>query len=309
MKHLFFLLIAISTLSYGVSYARNIQPGDVSAINTATPTQSQVIGTPALPTSAPALEPLNTPLPPIQFSDITSSRLEAFLRVPKGIVPTPYIILSGYQSLTSDSGPVTLSGVIQDKSFFCPSSPCSVEFPESALVSFHAQNSRGDKSEEIQANIQVTRMTDGFAVTVISLSKYVIFSDACGTIWQNAEEIPPFWARFPQDPGELNTEKSLHYLAAKLMTSGVVDARDCPGNGFDGNAPNPCGLERVKDQMTAWQNQYDFNILLFSKDEHIPPIILKTLIEVESQFWPISQRFFVDEIGLGQINQLGIDVV
>jgi len=33
------------------------------------------------------------------------------------------------------------------------------------------------------------------------------------------------------------------------------------------------------------------------------------LIEVESQFWPGNSRFYLDEIGLGQINQLGIDVL
>ena len=36
---------------------------------------------------------------------------------------------------------------------------------------------------------------------------------------------------------------------------------------------------------------------------------LKTLIEYESQYWPSNQRFYVDEIGLGQINQLGLDVL
>jgi len=36
---------------------------------------------------------------------------------------------------------------------------------------------------------------------------------------------------------------------------------------------------------------------------------LKTLIDFESQYWPGNSRFYVDEVGLGQINQLGIDVL
>jgi hypothetical protein len=34
---------------------------------------------------------------------------------------------------------------------------------------------------------------------------------------------------------------------------------------------------------------------------------LKTLLEVESQFWPGNQRFYLLEFGLGQVNQLGLD--
>jgi hypothetical protein len=61
--------------------------------------------------------------------------------------------------------------------------------------------------------------------------------------------------------------------------------------------------------MIEWQNQYDEYIWLASKEHGIPPKILKTLIEVESQFWPGNERFYVDEIGLGQLNQLGVDVL
>jgi hypothetical protein len=61
--------------------------------------------------------------------------------------------------------------------------------------------------------------------------------------------------------------------------------------------------------MIEWQNQYDDYMWLVSRDDGIPPKILKTLLEIESQFWPGNQRFYMDEIGLGQVNQLGMDVL
>ncbi len=61
--------------------------------------------------------------------------------------------------------------------------------------------------------------------------------------------------------------------------------------------------------MLEWQNQYDDYIWLASRDQVIPPKIIKTLIEVETQFWPGNARRFLDEYGLGQVSQLGIDVL
>jgi hypothetical protein len=309
MKRFLFLLIAISAVSYGVSFSRLIHPGDTHTNGIGTPTVTAT--PPPVFTSSPTPIIEITPTPSLLTtpSGIITPKLEAFIRAPSGIVPIPYVILSGYQSFPADSGPVSISGFVQDKSFFCPTSPCGLQFPTTAQITFHARNNNGDTSSEIQANILVTKMADGYSVSIITLGRFVVFSDSCANIWQNAEPSPPSWARFPQDPADLDTEKSLHYLAGRLLTTGVVNANDCPGGGWDNNAPNACGLARVKDQMTSWQNQYDLNIWLAGRDQHIPPVILKTLLEIESQFWPTSQRLFLDELGLGQINQLGIDVL
>jgi hypothetical protein len=75
------------------------------------------------------------------------------------------------------------------------------------------------------------------------------------------------------------------------------------------NWPTACGLERASRAMIEWQNQYDGHIWLASRDQGIPPKILKTLIEIETQFWPGNSRFYLDEYGLGQVNQLGVDVL
>ena len=309
MKRFLFLLIAISAISYGISFSRFVHPGDIQASSIGTPTSTPSPQPFLSPSPTPIIEITHTPSPLTTPIGIISPKLEAFIRVPSGVVPKPYVILSGYQSFPGASGSVTLSGFVQEKSFYCPASPCALEFPETAQISFRAMNNNGDSSSEVQANILVTKMTDGYSVSIITLGKFVIFSDSCANIWQNAELSPPTWARFPQDPADLNTEKSLYYLAGRLLTTGVVNANDCPGGGWANNSPNACGLTKVKDQMTSWQNQYDLNIWLAGRDQHIPPVILKTLLEIESQFWPTSQRLFLDELGLGQINQLGIDVL
>ncbi|MEI7846440.1 MAG: hypothetical protein WCK35_11615 [Chloroflexota bacterium] len=262
------------------------------------------------PTPTQKFEFPATPTPQIKTIELTRPRIEAFIRVPTGLVPKPYVILSGYQTITGDLSIVSLSGDVDGKKFFCPISPCALELSETGLINFHAQNGKGEASDEVQANILVTKLVDGFSVTLTSLGKFVIFSDACANIWQSSSSNSSSWARFPQDPAELNTEKSLYYLSERILKAGIVTTTDCPGGGWDSNgAPNACGMSRVKEQMINWQNQYDMNIWLVSRDVQVPPIILKTLLEIESQFWPISQRLFLDEIGLGQINQLGIDVL
>jgi hypothetical protein len=109
----------------------------------------------------------------------------------------------------------------------------------------------------------------------------------------------------------LNTKKTLHTLATQLLLNGIVDAKACPAGGLSLglNWPTACGLEKAQSKMIEWQNQYDDYIWTTSRDAGMPPKILKTLIEIESQFWPGNQRFYLDEYGLGQLNQLGVDVL
>ncbi len=309
MKRSLFLFVAVSALSYGVFFSSVVHPGSAIASYTSTPTSTQSPNNVAGTAIAPHKEIISTPTLLPAPLDISRPKLEGFIRVPSGVVPQPYVILSGYQSFPGDTGNLTIIGSVQSKSFYCPLSPCALIFPETGQIKFRIKNQAGDSSSEVDANILVTKVANGYSTTILTLGKFVVFSDSCANIWQNGESLPPDWAKFPQDPGELNTEKNLYYLAARLLTAGAVDAKDCPNGGWEGNSPNACGMTKVKNQMVAWQNQYDLNIWLVGRDEHIPPIILKTLLEIESQFWPTSQRLFLDELGLGQINQLGIDVL
>ena len=119
----------------------------------------------------------------------------------------------------------------------------------------------------------------------------------------------PKWAEFPQMPDGLYTSKSLYFLASRLLYTGIVDAKDCPNQGFLSPAsPNGCGMERAKTAMIEWQNQYNPVIWSASRKIGVPPKIIKTLIEKESQFWPGNSRLFLQEYGLAQINQFGADV-
>jgi hypothetical protein len=119
------------------------------------------------------------------------------------------------------------------------------------------------------------------------------------------------WDDFVQFPYQLHTKKTLHTLVTQLILNGIVDAHDCPAGGLSVGLdwPTACGLEKASSKMIEWQNQFDDHIWLASRNQGVPPKILKTLFEVESQFWPGNARFYLDEFGLGQLNQLGVDVL
>ena len=303
------LLAVVTILFLGAACSNLAQPGNRNPAMTITPTPTSPSKPFVAVTRPPVNIPTSTPLPNWQPFHATGQNLEVFIRVPQGKVPNPYVIISGYQFPLMNSEAISISGSIQGKSFFCPTSPCNVEFPESANITFQAQDKNNSTTEPIQANIKVDHDINGYSLTIVALGKFYVFTDSCENAWQTKTINTPAWARFFQDPSVLNTNKNLSYLFNHLSTTGVVNTSDCPGGGFENNLPNACRLARIRDQMTDWQNQYDQVIWQTSKDEHIPPLILKTLLETESQFWPNSQRMFLDELGLGQVNQLGIDVL
>lgn len=247
-------------------------------------------------------------------SDIASTEgaiLDAFIQAPPGIVAQPYVILNAVELVPSATN-IEIRGSIDDKNFVCESVPCSVPFPSSNRIKFAAYSSSGYISKEITASVIITLTDGGYNVTVSSLNQYTTFADSCKTVWQYSPyATTPLWAEFPQFPFELHTDRTLHHLATKLIISGAVDASSCPLGGLNNDLtwPTACGLEQAKSTMIEWQNQYDAYIWTASKDVGIPPKILKTLIQVESQYWPANQRFFVDEYGLGQVTQLGVDVL
>ncbi|HXQ36434.1 MAG TPA: hypothetical protein VN843_20645, partial [Anaerolineales bacterium] len=161
------------------------------------------------------------------------------------------------------------------------------------------------------ASVRVSQNQTGYIVTIDSVSQFTTFSDACSLTWGVSDETNATWDSFVQFPYQLNTKKTLHTLATQLILNGIVDTRDCPAGGLSLslNWPTACGLERASNAMIDWQNQFDDYIWLASKNYGVPPKILKTLIELESQFWPGNSRFYLDEYGLGQLNQLGVDVL
>jgi hypothetical protein len=176
---------------------------------------------------------------------------------------------------------------------------------------FAAYADNGASSETVIASVSVTKVTDGYLVTIDSVSQFALFTNSCSLAWGVSDAQNVTWDDFVQFPYEIHTKKTLHTLATHLLLSGIVNASDCPAGGLSLglNWPTACGLERARPKMIEWQNQFDDYIWLASKNQGIPPKILKTLIEIESQFWPGNARFYLDEFGLGQVNQLGVDVL
>jgi hypothetical protein len=150
---------------------------------------------------------------------------------------------------------------------------------------------------------------DGYYVEIQEIiAAGLPFSDYCSDVWDLGGSSRPSWAMLPQSPEMLNTDKQLHYLAGQMIRSGVVDAKGCPSGGLNNTDPNGCGIMVANDAMIAWQNQFDFDLWWNGYQYGIPPVLLKAMIENESQFWPQSARYFLDEFGLAQVNELGADV-
>jgi len=263
--------------------------------------------------TTPIFSPTVTSQPltnPGVLSNTSPLTLYAFIQAPVGVVQLPYVNLIGFGSI-SRRGSVQIRGFVNTQEFICTKSPCVIYLQSSSRLVFRAYSDSGESSEEVVASVSVTQVENGYTVKIDTVSQFTAFSDACSRIWSIRDEESQTWDEFVQFPYQLNTSKTLHTLVARLILNGVVDASSCPAGGLSLGLdwPTGCGLEKARGAMIAWQNQFDDYIWLASRDRGIPPKILKMLIEYESQYWPGNSRFYLDEVGLGQINQLGVDVL
>jgi hypothetical protein len=263
--------------------------------------------TPTPPPATPLI-PTSTVLPLNNF--IPSRSLYAFIQAPNGPVSSPYVILTAFSS-TPQSASVSIRGFVNSQEFVCSRAPCVISLESGARLVFRAYADSGEASDEVIATVNVTREASGYLVSINLVSQFATFRDSCSLIWGVKDETNATWDSFVQFPYEINTRKTLHTLATQLILNGIVDTSTCSSGGLSLSLdwPTACGLEQASGKMIEWQNQYDEYIWLASREHGIPPKVLKTLIEVESQFWPENSRFYIDEIGLGQINQLGVDVL
>jgi len=264
-------------------------------------------------TSSPAVSstpPIATVTPDSRIFSLTPAptTLLAFVRAPAGLVSAPYIVLD---SFSFEQRSVTFQGILNSQEFFCGGSPCRIPLEFSSTLVFRAVDDASNSSREIIATVTVIQQADGFRVTIDDISEFTFFSNSCSAVWGVGDEQGVTWDDFVQSPHELNTDKTLHLLASKLLLFGLADASSCPAGGLGPGLdwPTACGLEAAAPAMIAWQNQFDATIWFASRDYGIPPKILKSLIEIESQFWPQNSRFYLDEFGLGQINALGVDIL
>ncbi|HSG42623.1 MAG TPA: hypothetical protein VLA72_05660 [Anaerolineales bacterium] len=271
-------------------------------------TPSPTLTNTPLPSQTPAGSPLSSSTSPLGISPLD---VFVFIQAPSGYVSRPYVILTAFASITRAES-VVIRGYVDSKEIICMESPCAVYLDGGgARVIFRAFTSAGESSEEVISSVSVASDNQGYLVTIDSISQFESFVDSCAVAWGVKDEENARWDSFVQFPYQINTQKTLHTLARNLILNGIVDTAACEFGGLSVGLdwPTACGLELAAPKMIEWQNQYDEYIWLAGKEEGIPPKILKTLIEIESQFWPGNSRFYLDEVGLGQINQLGIDVL
>lgn len=264
--------------------------------------------TPSL-TPAPALFASETPAPVLFGLDPgTRSDLMVFIEAPVGAVLQPYVILTAYEAVPGTSQ-ISIRGTVNFNQFSCDVPRCALTLLLDSTIVFQPVTRTGETGPQISAFVRVSRQGGRFNVQVESTSPETTFKDSCSEIWAVPKVIDSAWAAFYQSPDAINSDRTYQYLVNKLLTSGVVRAAECPGSGITGGAPNACGLERAAPVAYEWQNRYNYNLWLASRDVGIPPILLKTLIEQESQFWPASAKNYLNEYGLGQMNDLGADVL
>jgi len=290
----------------------NVQAGDIQPYDAVSLVQGSASATPSSTATFTPFPTITSTLQPIPgdvvFPDSLRGDMYAIVQVPEGYVAKPYVILTAFAALSSPE-PIVITGYVDSQEFLCTSIPCAIYIDGNPRIIFRAYSSSGRSSEEVIATISVSRDENGYRVSIDTINQFTSFNDSCSLLWNVRDREDVAWNDFVQFPYELNTKKTLHILARQLLIVGAVDVSTCSLGGLSVGLdwPTACGLDRAQEKMIEWQNQFDEYIWLVSKDKGIPPKILKTLIETESQFWPGNTRLFLDEYGLGQVNELGVD--
>ncbi len=300
--------------------AEQIFPPEPTPTPMSTPTPGE--GGVLLPSPAPPSEPFNLAeyFQTVTFRFVTTRELVRTIQVPVSeiivnvIVPPPsagtlFVSIYAYEPITEEH--ITeIRGNLNGWEFYCPASRCDVPITTESILEFWAVSSYGDESQHMQATLRLITTAEGQHVELAALAPLVLFQDSCAASWSEPAYQLPDWADFPALPDDLNTRKPYQYLAGKLLYAGIVKAPDCPGGGLlSATAPNSCGMDSAMQAVIDWQNQFDVAIWDAGRQTGIPPLLIKTLIEQESQFWPANARRAQYEYGLGQISQAGADVV
>ncbi|RMF39797.1 MAG: hypothetical protein D6755_13995 [Anaerolineae bacterium] len=210
---------------------------------------------------------------------------------------------------------------LANTSFSCDGDTCDIPLSQTAVsgadMTFWATSTLGDSSTHFQARLRVrakdpSRPEIGpWYVTVLSTQWRGEPAPACAATWWALppEDGLPDWLGTPLQAESLATQQPYTYLAGQLIRAGAVDASDCPAGGLlPGGAANPCGLERARPQVNAWQNRFDEDIWQASRWLDVPAVLLKNLFAQESQFWP-NMVGAAGEYGLGQLSPVGADTL
>lgn len=231
----------------------------------------------------------------------------------------PTLVISGQEPLPNEKI-IRVEGTYDGQSFFCDETDvCKFRIPETGdegvTVEFWAYSTYGDSSIIYEAQVRAKQVDEGdpdqlyWYVDVLSSQWQGEVTATCAETWEVFPPVggTPAWLSTPTESKDLSSDIPYTYLAANLILQGVVDARSCPDGGLSpGNVANQCGLEKSRDAVREWQNQFDGLILETAKETSVPAFLLKNLFARESQFWPgIFQA--AGDIGLGQLTENGAD--
>ena len=116
------------------------------------------------------------------------------------------------------------------------------------------------------------------------------------------------WLEMVDKPSQLYTEYSFAHLSGKLIIFGALNASTCQDSGLnkEGDATD-CGIKAAQTVANEWQNRYNKAILETSKQQNIPPRLIKNIFAWESQFWPETTYKNTFEFGLGHVTLNGAD--
>ena len=231
----------------------------------------------------------------------------------------PTLVISGQEPLPNESI-IRIEGTYDGEPFSCDDADvCKFRIPETdedgAAVEFWSYSSYGDSSLVYSAQVRVKLADEGdpdqlyWFVDVLSSQWQGEAVASCSDTWGVFPPIGgvPEWLSTPKRSEELSSDIPYSYLAANLILQGAVDARSCPDGGLAaGNFVNQCGLEKSREAVNEWQDQFDQLILNTAKETGVPARLIKNLFARESQFWPgIYQA--VGDAGLGQLTENGAD--
>lgn len=231
----------------------------------------------------------------------------------------PTLVITGQEPLPNETIN-KIEGTYNGQSFFCEDADvCKFRIPETdddgVEMTFWAYSTYGDSSIVYDAQIRVKQADEGdpdqlyWYVDILSSQWQGEVSATCSETWGVFPPVggAPEWLTTPAESEDLSSDIPYAYLAANLILQGVVDARSCPDGGLaPGNVINQCGLEKSREAVIEWQNQFDGLILETAAETSVPAYLLKNLFARESQFWPgIFQG--AGDVGLGQLTENGAD--
>jgi len=231
----------------------------------------------------------------------------------------PTLVITGREPLSNEMI-IRVEGTYNGESFVCDDTD-TCKFPpretgiEGVPVEFWVYSSYGDSSPLFRAQVRVSKVEEAhpeqiyWYVDVLSSQWLGQPVATCADWWGSFPPVggPPDWLRTPAHSTDLSSEIPYTYLAANLIEQGVVAASACPdGGSVAGGGANPCGLQKARDAVNAWQNQFDELIFTISEETGVSARLLKNLFARESQLWPGPSET-VSDMGFGQLTENGAD--